>query len=197
MSEAHIFPVEKAAKLHSEQRRSRQPFEPLVRLVAPWKPAALLDVGVGTGYFAIPLAEALPRARVVGLDSEPKMLELARARAEEQGLGDRLELSATGRHGLDAPDRSFDLVLMAQLYHELSDRPRHLAEVRRVLRAGGRLVIVDWDKGAGDGSHGPPDGHRVARADAEAELRRAGFANIEAHDLYDATGVYTLVATSG
>lgn len=176
------FPVEKIAKLDSPARRSRQPPGPLVELIASWSPDRLLDIGVGTGYFAIPLARALPAASILGLDVEPRLLEVAGQRLEDAGF-DRVRLRPTDPDRIDAETDSRDLALMVALYHELDDRPAYLGEVRRVLGEGGRLVVCDWSP---EGSHeaGPPMDHRISRGVVEQELAAAGFTAVTAHDLY-------------
>jgi ubiquinone/menaquinone biosynthesis C-methylase UbiE len=186
----HPFPFEKAARLDSEERKASQPAAPLVDLIASFEPRRVLEVGVGTGYFALPLARALPGAEVVGADIEPRIMEIARERAEKAGLS--LRLLETTAERLEVEDQAFDAVLLANLYHELPGRPAYLGEIRRALRPGGHLVICDWAPQEGDPDAGPPNDHRVARETAEAELRAAGFDGIANHELYP--GFYTLVA---
>lgn len=104
----------------------------------------IADVGAGTGTFAIAIAAAAPTAEVVGVDGDPEILAIARAKrgAEavewKQGLADELPLT----------DQSCDRVVMSLLLHHLdADGKRAaLAEAHRVLRAGGRLHIADWGK---------------------------------------------------
>jgi ubiquinone/menaquinone biosynthesis C-methylase UbiE len=189
----HPFQFERAARLDSEDRKARQPAGPLVELVASLAPARVLEVGVGTGYFALPLASALPDTEVVGADIEPRMMEIARERAEHAGVS--LRLLETTAERLEVDDEGFDVVLLANLYHELPGRPAYLGEVRRALRPGGHLVICDWARTKGEHGSGPPNDHRVARETTEAEVRAAGFDGIAVHDLYP--GFYTLVAARG
>jgi ubiquinone/menaquinone biosynthesis C-methylase UbiE len=178
------FEFSKHQRLDSDERRQSQPPGPLVELVAAAAPDLVADVGVGTGYFALPLAHRLPSARVLGLDIEPRMLELVRERAAEQGLADRLEtvhMPDPGQLPLD--DGSVAAVLMVSLHHELRDRPALLDEVRRVLRPAGRVVVCDWSP-EGRTDSGPRAEHRVAAATAAAELEAAGFSRVTRHRLY-------------
>jgi len=98
----------------------------------------VLDVGCGTGRLARFLAERVgPNGRVTGVDPLPERIALARAHAPgiafEQGTAENLGAFA---------DSSFDAVSMSAVFHWVSDKPRALAEVRRVLRPGGRLGIT-------------------------------------------------------
>ena len=104
----------------------------------------IADVGAGTGTFAIAIAAAAPAAEVVGIDGDPEILAIARAKrgAEaiewKQGLANELPLA----------DQSCDRVVMSLLLHHLdADGKRDaLGEAHRVLRAGGGLHIADWGK---------------------------------------------------
>lgn len=85
-----------------------------------------------------------PEADVVGLDGDPKVLEIARAKAAEAGVDIALD------HGmafeLPYPDASFHRVLSSLLFHHLTreNKVRTLREVFRVLQPGGELHVADW-----------------------------------------------------
>ena len=102
----------------------------------------VVDVGCGTGTFAIALAGARPDAVITGVDGDPGILGLARRKPGAQAV--------TWRHGLahDLPlaDASADAAVMSLLLHHLSNagKRRALAETVRVLRPGGVLHIADW-----------------------------------------------------
>ena len=180
------FPFHKMDRLDSPDRQARQPADKLVALVAEAKPAAILDIGVGTGYFALPLLDALPDAKVTGLDVEPRMLGVLVGRALERGVFSRvdtLEVPHDDAERLPAPEDAFDAVIMVNLLHELDDRPTYLSGVRRTLKAGGRFVLCDWDPEAGP-EQGPPMEIRVPVDVVTAELKTAGFTKVTRHDLY-------------
>jgi len=102
-----------------------------------------LDVGVGTGDVAFGLLDASdPSARVIGVDVSPLMLEAARRRAEGRGERRFAALLATV-DGLPFADASFDRVVAGFAVRNFSDLALGLREMRRVLRTGGRAVILE------------------------------------------------------
>jgi demethylmenaquinone methyltransferase/2-methoxy-6-polyprenyl-1,4-benzoquinol methylase len=101
-----------------------------------------LDVCCGTGDLALELAGRVgPRGRVVGCDFSEPMLDLARAKAEQRGAAVRFEFADALRLPYD--HRSFDAVTVGFGVRNLADLDRGLGEMARVLRPGGRLVILE------------------------------------------------------
>lgn len=106
----------------------------------------VLDLGCGTGTLTLLLKTTHPDAEVVGLDGDPKVLEIAKAKAAKASVEVRLD------HGMafDLPysDSSFDCVLSSLLLHHLTqeNKVRSLKEAVRVLRPGGELHVADWGK---------------------------------------------------
>jgi ubiquinone/menaquinone biosynthesis C-methylase UbiE len=190
MTEDRRFPPAKLAKLDAPERHQRMPPAKLVELVAAAAPTTLLDVGVGTGYFAIPLAGALPGASIIGLDVEPQMLEVFRERATAAGLGKAITTVQAPPDSIPLADASVDAVLMAAVYHEFDDRRAYLVDTRRVMRSGGLVVIADWHPERGLDA-GPPADHRIAPADVEADLLAAEFSAVASHELYESFYVIT------
>jgi ubiquinone/menaquinone biosynthesis C-methylase UbiE len=99
----------------------------------------VLDVGCGTGILLGALAAAYSEAGLSGIDASPEMLGVARRR-----LGDRADLRQGWAHELPWEDRSFDLVVCSSVLHYLRSPEPALAEMRRVLRPAGTVVITDW-----------------------------------------------------
>lgn len=105
----------------------------------------VLDVGCGTGEITARLGELFPDTRLVGVDLEEPHLERARARCA--GLGGRATFQVGDAQALPFADASFDLVVCRHVIQAVSDAPRALAEMRRVLRPGGRLHVIAEDYG--------------------------------------------------
>jgi SAM-dependent methyltransferase len=101
---------------------------------------AVLDVGCGTGVVAI--TAALAGAKVSGLDLTPELLD--HARANQAVAGCNVEWTEGDAEALPYPDASFDIVL-SQFGHIFAPRPDvALAEMRRVLKPGGRIAFASW-----------------------------------------------------
>ena len=104
----------------------------------------VLDVACGTGLAAVEAAEAVGAAgSVVGIDLSGRMIDAARQRAAACGVANAT-FERMDAESLDLPDASFDVVLCALGLMYVPDPKRALAEMRRVLRPGGRLVVVVW-----------------------------------------------------
>jgi demethylmenaquinone methyltransferase/2-methoxy-6-polyprenyl-1,4-benzoquinol methylase len=108
-----------------------------VRLIRPWNPSAVLDVATGTGDLAIAIRKACPQARVVGADFCAPMLDVAR----RNGLP---ELVVADGMSLPFADRTFDVVTAAFGLRNMASWEKGLSEMARVLKPGGRLLILDF-----------------------------------------------------
>ncbi len=103
----------------------------------------VLDIGCGPGFLADEMAvEVGPRGRVEGVDRSEDMLIRARRRCAERPPAAFQKGEATE---LPFPDSSFDAAAVVQVYEFVADIRRALAELYRVLRPGGRAVVVDTD----------------------------------------------------
>ena len=103
-----------------------------------------LDVGTGTGDFALALLARSPRsATVTGVDISAGMLRVAERRAAKAGVGSRYERLIASVERLPFVDGDFDVVVAGFVIRNVGDIPRGLGEMHRVLRPGGRAVILD------------------------------------------------------
>ena len=103
-------------------------------------PGRVLDVGCGTGYLLRCLGRQYPDAeRLAGIDAAASMILAAQKSADDA----RLSFLAGVAEELPYPDESFDLVVSTTSFDHWSDQQKGLAECRRVVTAGGHLVLVD------------------------------------------------------
>ncbi len=106
----------------------------------------VLDLGCGTGTLAVMVKQSEPLAEVTGLDADPQMLGVARAKAAEQGAAVTFDQGLATE--LPYPDASFDRVLSSLMIHHLTTQQKEQAgrELARVLKPGGQLHVVDFGK---------------------------------------------------
>lgn len=142
-----------------------QAFRKWVTEVAELRPGeTVLDVGCGTGTLALVAKERVgPSGRVFGIDPSEPLLGGARRKATRRGL--EIEFHKGGIEQLPLADQSCDAVLSTFMMHHLPQTLKRegLAEIGRVLKPGGRVLVVDFTaveadparvSGAGQGEHG-------------------------------------------
>lgn len=106
----------------------------------------ILEVGCGNGVFLPLLARAVgATGRVVGLDHAPEFVAEARARVTREGLDDVVTVLEGDAYRLPFPDASFDAAHCERVLMHLADPVAALRELRRVVRPGGRVVVVEPD----------------------------------------------------
>lgn len=109
----------------------------------PYAPKRILDVATGTGDFALLAARRLSPEFVLGVDFSEGMLKIGREKVEMAGLSDIIHFSKGDCMQLEEEDNSFDAVTVAYGVRNFSVLKRGLSEMRRVLRPGGRMVIIE------------------------------------------------------
>jgi ubiquinone/menaquinone biosynthesis C-methylase UbiE len=112
-----------------------------IRAVLGDRPARILDVGCGTGVFAARIREALPQAQVWGIDLVSDMLTKGAERWRRHA--GRIQPVQADSERLPFASGSFDIVTCANSFHHYPHQDRAVAEMHRVLRPGGRLMLID------------------------------------------------------
>lgn len=130
---------------------------------------SVADFGCGTGYFTILLGQKVGKdGKVYALDVQEPPLDSVRAKAKAAGLENietvRANLEVLG--GSRLPDNSQDMVLLANILFQSTKKAEIISESARVMKAGGRLIIIDWKRNAG--GFGPPDELRTEQTDMRA-----------------------------
>ena len=131
------------------------------------------DVGAGSGYFTVRLASRVgANGRVYANDLQPEMLNMLRARLARENIRNVSVIQGA----LDdprLPASSVDLVLMVDVYHELSEPQRMLRAIRGALKPGGRLVLLEYRKE--DPAVPIRIEHKMSVAEAKIEVEAEGF----------------------
>jgi demethylmenaquinone methyltransferase/2-methoxy-6-polyprenyl-1,4-benzoquinol methylase/phosphoethanolamine N-methyltransferase len=145
----------------------------------------ILDTGCGTGTLALDVARRVGASgSVIGIDPGENQIARARSKARRSDLPIQFQVGVIEH--LDFPDQTFDAALSTIMMHHLSDalKRQGLAEIFRVLKPGGRLVIADF-KRPEERSAGPvrfgAGGSRMQ--DLAALLKEAGFSEIETEEM--------------
>ena len=115
-----------------------------VAATAPPREGRLLDVCTGTADMALEAARQFPTAQIIGVDFSRPMIALGEAKVARAHLADRIRLQVAPAEALPFPDESFNAVTVAFGLRNLPDRHRGLREMWRVLRPGGRAVVLEF-----------------------------------------------------
>lgn len=173
-----------------------------LKRLAPRPGDKVLDVGCGTGALLESVSRASPGACLSGVDLSPEMLAVASAR-----LGGSAELSEGRADNLPFTDAAFDMVVSTSVLHYLRRPDAALTEMERVLKPGGRAVVVDWChdylacRGCDFFLHlfNRAHGRTFGRAACERFMLDAGFeqVGVEAYKINWLWGLMTASGTKG
>ena len=166
----HRFESKHHHRLDSKYRRRILPPTATLKSFGLKKEMTFCDVGAGTGYFLIPAARLIGRdARAFGVDVSREMLKML----GEKRLPKNISLVHT-RNGyeFDVPSRSVNFALASAIVHE-NDGYRLLSEIRRTMKSGAKLLVIEWRKESK--RHGPPMEERLDRVEVERLLSKSKF----------------------
>ena len=157
----------------------QQPDEVIARLgLGPG--AVVIEVGPGAGVWTRRLAAVVGETgRVYAVEVEPRLLALVRDRLEQAGLGQVTPVLGLAGDPL-LPPGSADLALLVTSYHHIADGGDYLARLRRCLRPGGRVAIIDFHRR--EQPVGPPPEHLVDRQTVIEAAEAAGLRLLAEHD---------------
>jgi ubiquinone/menaquinone biosynthesis C-methylase UbiE len=154
----------------------QQPEEVLDALALP-ADAVIADIGAGSGYFTERFARRLPAGHVYATDVQRAMIERLQQRLRAL---DNVTVVRAGFDDPGLPEQCCDLVFFSSVYKEIDGRVAYMRKVRRVLRPGGRVAILEFRPGARGA--GPPAKMRMVPEQIAAELAEAGFVLVKSHD---------------
>ena len=128
--------LERTSRLREERP------ERVIEAMALAADAEVADIGAGTGYFTVRLAERLPEGRVFAVDIQPEMLDILRRRLAREDI-DNVELVLGREDDPRLPSNSIDAALLVDAYHEFAYPREMMQGIVAALRRGGRVVLVE------------------------------------------------------
>ena len=167
------FDTSQAQKLDSSERmRWNNPREIVASVEIP-PGARVAEIGCGTGWFTFEIEKVVrPRGMVYALDMQPAMLQILRAKRENW---ERILTLPCGENEFELDDGEADIIFHANVLHECAEPEKHLQEVRRVLKDGGSLIVIEWHWADEESQPGPPNSQRLEPDVVSDLLRGAGF----------------------
>lgn len=132
------------------------------------------DIGAGTGFYSRRLARAVaPSGKVYANDIQPEMLERLKELAAKEGITNIVTVLGT-ETDLNLPSRTFDWVLLVDVYHEFQQPEAMLEKIREALKPDGRVALVEYRLEGSSASHISLE-HRMSVEQVTAEWTAAGF----------------------
>lgn len=179
---AHKFDPQNIAKLDNPERGRWQSIDAFLKVLKPWAGMVYADIGCGPGYFTLPVAEYVgPGGKIYAIDTQPEMLEEIECRAQAKRLINVITVRSSEREIPLLPS-CVDAACLANAFHELEAPVPSLREIKRILKPGGRLIVIDWKPI--ESPIGPPLSERVPLKMIYEALRAAGFEHLREHAVY-------------
>lgn len=181
--------LKKIAFLDSKQRENIIPPERLLSNLPIKKDHIVLDVGAGTGFFTIPMAE-ITSNEVYAMDLDLRMLNVIKSKAMEKKL-ENIKLIHESLEYLSLEKETIDFVMASLILHEVPSLKESLTKIFEIMKIGGFLLCLEYEK---DESivEGPPMDIRIHSSDLEKILLSIGF-EIEKNSKIN-NAIYTILA---
>ena len=133
----------------------------------------IADIGAGSGYFSLRFAQHVgATGRVYAVDVSPDMIMFLNRRVRDAGVENVRTILAVPDDPL-LQNASIDRVFICETWHHIDQHPRYLALLKKILKPGGQVVIIDFQKHETPG--GPPMEMRISREQVVREFEQNGF----------------------
>lgn len=172
------FDITKLERLNDEGRFETLIPERMLEALGEPRPRTIVEIGAGTGLFAATFADLIVGSVVHAVDTEPAMIDWMSANRAHVAAGTVVPVLST-ENSVPLADCIADAVVTINVHHELADPIALYAEALRLLRAGGRMLVVDW--APGDTPHGPLLQVRATPETIVEMLGSVGFTDVTIH----------------
>jgi ubiquinone/menaquinone biosynthesis C-methylase UbiE len=188
------FDIRNRHNLLAEERYERLQPGSLLRSLGLKQGHTIADIGCGPGFFTVPAAEIVgSRGIVLAADVQGEMLSAVKSRVTEAGLTN-VRVVKTSETDVPLPPASCDMVLLAFVLDEVDQKATFLHKVARLLKPGGRVVILEWQPLQQE--EGPPLEDRIAMERITDDAQAVGLRVSEQRELNDQHYVCVLTAAS-
>jgi arsenite methyltransferase len=173
MHKLHQDPKAYIALLEDPARDAYQKPHEVMMALALEQGEKIADIGAGAGYFSLRFAQHVgATGRVFAVDISPDMIIHLNQRIRDAGLDNVRTILALADDPLLAAS-SVDRIFICETWHHIGNHSRYLAQLKKILKPGGQVIIIDFQKNAM--TVGPPAEMRIAREDVMKELEQNGF----------------------
>lgn len=161
-------------RFESPERDAYQMPEKVLDAIGDLKGKTVMDIGAGSGYFSVKLSKRA--GQVIAADVSKDFQEFLKKRIEKENIKN-ISLRLLPFDSPELKEGEVDMVFMSNTYHHIDHRPRYFSMVKKGIKSGGSLVIIDYVKS--DIPVGPPTEHKVSMDLIIAELKKAGFTSFD------------------
>ncbi len=170
---AQVMGAAGADWLERSERESEENPSKAIELLKFEKGMTVADIGAGSGYYALRIAEIVgPTGKVYATDIQPEMLSILKKRMRQKNVGNVEAILGTEQDP-KLPKKSCDLILLVDVYHEFSHPQEMLQKLKESLKDTGRLVLLEYRK---EDPYVPirPE-HKMSVKEAKIEVEAEGF----------------------
>ena len=170
---AQVMGAAGADWLERSERESEENPSKAIELLNFEKGMTVADIGAGSGYYALRIAEIVgPTGKVYATDIQPEMLSILKKRMRQKNVGNVEAILGTEQDP-KLPRKSCDLILLVDVYHEFSHPQEMLQKLKESLKDTGRLVLLEYRK---EDPYVPirPE-HKMSVKEAKIEVEAEGF----------------------
>ncbi|MDJ0646831.1 MAG: class I SAM-dependent methyltransferase [Flavobacteriaceae bacterium] len=161
-------------RFESPERDAYQQPEKVLNYLGDIQGQTIMDIGAGSGYFSVKLAEK--GAKVIAADVNDEFLEFIRNRIEKDIL-ENIEIRKIPYDSPNLKEKEVDKVIIVNTYHHIENRPNYFKKVKKGLKTNGELVVIDFFKT--EIPVGPPLNHKLAMDSVIDELKKAGYTSFD------------------
>ncbi|MFB9292859.1 class I SAM-dependent methyltransferase [Persicitalea jodogahamensis] len=176
---AHVMGFGGASWLERDERQEEENTALAISKLPIKASSVVADIGAGTGYYTFRIAPKVPQGKVFAVDVQDESVQFLRKKAGQLGLKN-VEVVKGDAKSPNLPDASVDLAIMVDVYHELEYPHEMLQNLRKVLKADGKILLLEYRKE--DPSIPIKELHKLSVAQANKEMAASGFRLIQRGD---------------